>query len=74
MPVRFIPDDTKIPFMRMARWGFPLSIVLMLASLVLFFTVGLNLGIDFRGGTLIEVQSKTPTADLADIRSRLAGL
>jgi preprotein translocase SecF subunit len=74
MPIRFVPDDTKIPFMRMARWGFPLSIILMVASLVMFFTVGLNLGIDFRGGTLIEVQSKTPVADLADIRTKLGAL
>ena len=74
MPIRLVPDDTKIPFMRMARWGFPLSVLMMAASIVLFFVMGLNLGIDFRGGTLIEVQSKTAVADLADIRSRLAAL
>lgn len=73
-PVRFVPDDTHIPFMRMARIGFPISVLLMVASLVLAFTVGLNLGIDFKGGTLIEVQSKTPEADLGAIRSTLDGL
>jgi len=74
MPIRLVPDDTKIPFMRMSRWGFPLSVLMMAVSIVLFFVMGLNLGIDFRGGTLIEVQSKTAVADLADIRSKLAAL
>jgi len=74
MPIRLIPDDTKVPFMRYARWGFPASLVAMAASLILFFVVGLNLGIDFKGGTLIEVQSKTAVADLAKIRSELQPL
>ena len=74
MSLRLIPDDTKIPFMSMARFGFPASLVLMVASIVLFIVVGPNLGIDFRGGTLIEVQSKTPTADLSDIRAKIGSL
>ena len=74
MPLRIIPDDTRIPFMRMTPIGFALSVLLMLGSLALTFTVGLNLGIDFKGGTLIEVQSKEPVADLADIRSTLDAL
>lgn len=74
MPLRFIPDDTHVPFMRLARVGFPISIVLMVASIVLAFTVGMNFGIDFKGGTLIEVQSKTETADLKAIRDTLGTL
>jgi preprotein translocase SecF subunit len=74
MPLRLIPDDTKIPFMRMARIGFPVSIVVMTASIALALIAGLNLGIDFKGGTLIEVQSKQPVADLGAIRSTLSGL
>ncbi|SEQ03712.1 protein translocase subunit secF [Faunimonas pinastri] len=60
--------------MRFAKIGLPVSLVLMVASLVLLFTVGLNEGIDFKGGTVIEVQSKAPTADLADIRSKVDSL
>jgi preprotein translocase subunit SecF len=40
----------------------------------LFFFYGLNFGIDFRGGTLLEVQSKSGPADLAKMRSTLSGL
>jgi preprotein translocase subunit SecF len=69
--LRLVPDDTKIPFMHLRSVSFPLSALLAIASVVLFFTVGLNFGIDFRGGTLIEVQSKSGTANLASMRSTL---
>ena len=72
MPLfRLVPDDTQIPFMRMARIGFPASILMMVVSLVLAFVLGLNFGIDFKGGTLIEVRSKAAVADLGAIRSTL---
>ncbi len=74
MPFRLVPDDTHIPFMRMARIGFPVSIGLMIISVALAFVIGLNLGIDFKGGTLIEVRSKTEVADLGAIRSTLDAL
>jgi preprotein translocase subunit SecF len=69
--LRLVPDDTKIPFMRLRSASFPISALLAIASVVLFFTVGLNFGIDFRGGTLIEVQSKSGPANLATMRSAL---
>ena len=72
--LRLVPDDTTISFMRLRRVSFPFSAFLSLAAIVLFFTVGLNFGIDFRGGTLIEVQSKSGPADLATLRTTLNGL
>ena len=57
MPLRLIPDNTNLPFMKWARIRTPISLVLIVLSFVLFFTVGVNEGIDFKGGTVIEVQS-----------------
>ena len=56
-PLRLIPDDTKLPFMKWARIRTPISLALMALSLILFFTVGVNSGIDFKGGTVIEVRA-----------------
>lgn len=72
--LRLIPDDTKYPFMRLRRVSFPFSALLSILAVVLFFGAGLNFGIDFRGGTVIEVQSKTGPADLAAMRTTLSGL
>jgi preprotein translocase subunit SecF len=72
--LRIVPDDTKFDFMRFRRISFPISAVLSIVAILLFFFNGLNFGIDFIGGTLIEVQSKTGPADLAKMRATLGGL
>jgi preprotein translocase SecF subunit len=75
MPLRLIPDDTKFPFMKWARIRTPISLVLIVISFALFFTVGVNQGIDFKGGTVIEIGTQTGAeADLADIRARVGAL
>lgn len=71
--VRFIPVDTAIPFIKMRVGAFGVSILLMLASIGAFATMGLNFGIDFRGGTLIEISVEEGTS-LGQIRSNLAGV
>jgi preprotein translocase subunit SecF len=69
--LRIVPDDTKFDFMRFRRVSFPISAMLSIVAILLYFHPGLNLGIDFRGGTLIEVQEKSGPADLAKMRSTL---
>ncbi len=72
-PIRFIPDDTKIPFMRISRFGFFVSGLLSLASLLLFLFVGLNVGVDFKGGTVIDIRTEQP-ANIDQMREKLDGL
>jgi preprotein translocase SecF subunit len=75
MPLRLIPDNTKLPFMKWARIRTPISLVLIVVSFVLFFTVGVNQGIDFKGGTVIEISTHSGAeADLADIRAKVGAL
>jgi preprotein translocase subunit SecF len=72
--LRIVPDDTKFDFIRFRRISFPISAVLSILAIVLYFSHGLNFGIDFKGGTLIEVRAKSGTADLAQMRSTIEGL
>jgi preprotein translocase SecF subunit len=71
---RLIPDDTRIPFVRYQYWAYAFSGAMILLTLILLPTKGLNFGIDFRGGLLIEVSMPAPAADLAAMRSTLDGL
>ncbi len=73
-PIRIVPDGTNLPFMKWARVRTPISLVLILVSFVLFFTVGVNEGIDFKGGTSIEIHSVNGPADMAKIRGIVDGL
>ena len=69
--LRIVPDDTKFDFMRFRRISFPISAVLSIIAITLYFVHGLNFGIDFRGGTLLEIQTKAGPADLAALRAQL---
>jgi SecD/SecF fusion protein len=60
--------------MAVKNYTFMASAALALISVVGFATIGLNLGIDFTGGSIIEMRAKQGAADLGDIRERLDGL
>ncbi len=66
--LRIVPDGTTFGFMRFRRVSFPFSAFLSVVSVILFLTVGMNFGIDFRGGTVMELQARSGTADLAALR------
>jgi preprotein translocase subunit SecF len=72
--LRIVPDDTNFSFIRFRRFSFPASAILSILSLVAFLTVGLNYGIDFKGGTLMEVRAASGKADVGSLRSVLEGL
>ncbi|KQQ47040.1 preprotein translocase subunit SecF [Methylobacterium sp. Leaf125] len=71
--LRLWPDESHVDFMRFRRFTFPLSAFLSVATVVLFLTVGLNFGIDFKGGTLVELQAKSKTADVGAVRHTANG-
>src|SRR3546814_18616284 len=72
-PVRFIPRGARVPVLRARVFCFVLSAVLVLGSFVALATAGLNFGIDFKGGILMEVRTPGP-ADISGLRNTLNGL
>ncbi|MEO3430288.1 protein translocase subunit SecF [Pelagibius sp. CAU 1746] len=71
--IRKLPIELNIGFIRRRALFLVFSMALMLGSVGVFLTQGLNLGVDFRGGILMEVRTPQP-ADLGELRSRLGGL
>jgi preprotein translocase subunit SecF len=70
----FFPHGTHLDFMRLRDVCFIASLLFMLLSLGLFFVQGLNYGVDFKGGMLVEVQTKGGPADITAMRQKLSGI
>lgn len=71
--LRLVPDSTQIAFMKGRHAGLIFSALLSILSVILFFAPGLNYGIDFKGGIIIE--ARTPQAvDFTTLRHAMAGL
>ncbi len=71
--LQIIPDDINLNFLGLRRVAFVISMIIILGSISLTVKDGLNFGIDFTGGTLIEV--RTPVVpDLTEMRQALGGL
>ena len=68
--MEIIKPGTRIPFLSYRRWGFMLSSVLIIGVVLLLFTKGPNLGVDFEGGTMVHV--KLPeTVTIGQLRDAL---
>ena len=73
MRLRLVPEGTTLDFFRFVPITFGLSAMAAMASVVLFFTFGLNFGIDFRGGSMImtETQEEVPISEYREVLSVL---
>jgi preprotein translocase subunit SecF len=72
--LRLAPENTKFGFMRFRRVSYPFSATLSIISVLLFFFVGMNFGIDFEGGTQVEMRAKSGAADIAALRGTAESL
>jgi len=73
-PIKFIKFDTHINFLSKIATFLTISIMLVILSIGTIFFKGLNFGIDFNGGTIIEVQKIIGNADVSEMRARLSSL
>jgi preprotein translocase subunit SecF len=71
--LRLIPDNTAYPFMKGRVIGLAVSAFLSVISVMLFFYPGLNYGIDFKGGIVIEARLQQP-ADFPALRGLIGNL
>lgn len=69
-----LPREFNLKFMRLRNWAFLSSAAAAIASVALFVVVDMNYGIDFKGGSIIEVKSQDGPADLGDLRTRMSEL
>jgi preprotein translocase subunit SecF len=67
--LRLAPENTKFPFMRFRRVSYPFSALLSLVAVALFVFKGMNFGIDFAGGTVIELRAKSGYAEVGTLRT-----
>ncbi|WP_160004416.1 protein translocase subunit SecDF [Rhizobium sp. 18055] len=67
-------DRANIRFMGIRRYTFTASAAVCIAAMIGFATVGLHLGVDFAGGSIVEVKARQGAADPEDIRARLGDL
>ncbi len=73
--LKLVPDDTNIGFLKWRNIAMAFSILTIIASIGLVATKGLNFGVDFIGGQMIQATfTETETAPIAELRDRIGGL
>ena len=70
----FFPHDLRLPFMAYKGLAVTMSIVGMALALLIIGIKGFNYGVDFKGGSMLEVQSNSAPADIAALREKLGKL
>lgn len=73
MRLKLVPEVTTIDFIGWGRVCIGASIAALIGAVAIFLIVGLNFGVDFKGGTIIELRTPGP-ADLGQIRGVIDGL
>jgi preprotein translocase subunit SecF len=71
--LKLVPDNTNIGFVRLRYWAFGLTALLTVAALALVGVRGLNFGVDFRGGVMVEANFKAPPS-VDDLRADIEHL
>jgi preprotein translocase subunit SecF len=73
-PIEFVPAGTKFSFVSHYKLALAETVVLAILTIALLSTLGLNFGVDFRGGTMIEIRTTDGPADVAAIRTKVGAL
>lgn len=72
-PLKLIPDDTNVHFLKWRFWAMGLSLALIALSIGLVAIRGFNFGVDFVGGQMVRVSFEQP-ANIEDLRTRINAL
>jgi preprotein translocase SecF subunit len=70
--LRIVPDKTNIQFMKLRMFTFPVTMALVILSVIGFIFIGPDYGIDFRGGTMIEMKPISRDISVGSVRSTIS--
>jgi len=71
---RLFVVTNELPLISFSRLAFTASMIAMAVSIALWAAFGLNFGVDFNGGSMIEYRAKSGVADISELRSKVGGI